>query len=195
MSIPGDQDDLSLILHAARNGDEGATDSLFQAVYAELQNLARRQMAGWRAVDSLQSAELVHEAYLRLVPGDERSWENRRHFFGAAASAMRQILVERARKRASEKHGGRLERVSLGDPPHMGPSVDMIALDDALKRLASKDERKTLVVSHRYFLGLTVSQTADLLGVSPRTVDSDWQFARAWLLRELTTGGTDQDER
>ncbi len=190
----GDRDDVSLILHEARNGDDGATKRLFQAVYEELHHMARRQMVDWRAVDSLQSGELVHEAYLRLVPDADRSWENRRHFFGAAASAMRQILVERARKRARAKHGGELKRAKLGDPSIEAPSVDVIALDDALNRLASKDERKTLVVSHRYFLGLTVPETADLLGVSPRTVDSDWQFARAWLLRELTKGSKVNDD-
>jgi RNA polymerase sigma factor (TIGR02999 family) len=193
--VSQDQQTVSLILHAAQNGDKGASDRLFKAVYAELHRMAHRQMVGRRPVDSLQSIELVHEAYLRLVPDDQRSWENRRHFFGAAASAMRQILVDRARKRGAVRHGGELRRASFDDPPDAAPSVDMLALDEALDRLASKDERKALVVSHRYFLGLTVPETAELLDVSPRTVDSDWKLARAWLKRELGKKDPSHDER
>lgn len=193
--VSRDQETVSLILHAARNGEAGATERLFRAVYAELHRMARRRMIGRRPVDSLQTTELVHEAYIRLVPNDQRSWENRRHFFGAAASAMRQILVDRARKRGAARHGGDHRRVSLDDPPDAALSVDLIALDEALSRLARKDRRKALVVSHRYFLGLTVPETAELLGVSPRTVDSEWRLARAWLMRELSKGPPLHDGR
>ncbi len=181
-----DQGGVSVILLAIRNGDKGAEERLFRLVYQELRRMAHLRMAGQPADHSLQTTALVNEAYIRLIGDDQASWESRRHFFGAAAMAMRQILVDRARRRRAARHGDGQRRVSLDDPPEAARPVDLIALDEALSRLARKDPRKALVVSYRYFLGLTVPETAKLLKVSPRTVDSDWQAARARLRREIS---------
>ncbi len=183
-----DQGGVSVILQAIRSGEKGAEERLFRVVYQELHRMAHLRMAGQPADHSLQTTELVNEAYIRLVGDDQASWESRRHFFGAAAMAMRQILVDRARRRRAARHGGGQRRVSLDDPPEAARPVDLIALDEALSRLARKNPRKALVVNYRYFLGLTVPETAKLLKVSPRTVDSDWQVARARLRREISMG-------
>ena len=188
-----DQGGVSVILQAIRSGEKGAEERLFRVVYQELHRMAHLRMAGQPADHSLQTTELVNEAYLRLVGGQQASWESRRHFFGAAAMAMRQILVDRARRRRAVRHGGGQRRVLLDDPPEATRPVDLIALDEALSRLARKDPRKALVVSYRYFLGLTVPETARLLKISPRTVDSDWQVARARLRREISKSSTVRD--
>jgi RNA polymerase sigma factor (TIGR02999 family) len=136
--------------------------------------------------NTLQTTGLVNEAYLRLCRGEDANWENRRHFFGAAAIAMRRILIDRARRQKARKHGGDLEQVTLGDDL-AGPErpCELIALDAALKRLAKDRPRAAEVVSYRFFLGLTVKQTAELLDVAPKTVDNDWALAKAWLRREI----------
>ena len=188
-----DQGGVSVILLAIRNGDKGAEERLFRLVYQELRRMAHLRMAGQPADHSLQTTALVNEAYIRLIGDDQASWESRRHFFGAAAMAMRQILVDRARRRQAVRHGGGQRRVLLDDPPEATRPVDLIALDEALSRLARKDPRKALVVSYRYFLGLTVPETARLLKISPRTVDSDWQVARARLRREISKSSAVRD--
>ncbi|ANM31477.1 hypothetical protein ABI59_20760 [Acidobacteria bacterium Mor1] len=181
-----DPQTMTAVLEQVRSGADGATDRLFRLVFEELRVMARARMAGERKGHTLQTTALVNEAYLKLC-GGRSDWENRRHFFGAAARAMRQILVDRARQKAAQKRIEGGERVSLD--PGMATdeqSVDLIALDEALDRLAEVHARPAEVVKYRYFLGLTVPETAELLEVAPRTVDGDWKLARAWLMRELS---------
>ena len=168
---------------------ERQTDAeLLSVVYDELRNLARHKMAGERIDHTLQATALVHEVYLRLVEGQAADWKNRAHFFAAAAHAMRRILVEQARKRSRLRHGGGRNRVDLEDAPVFveDPSVDLIALEEALVRLSQHDERMSEIVTLRYFAGMTIEETAGMLGVSPRTVRRDWDCARAWLYSALT---------
>jgi RNA polymerase sigma factor (TIGR02999 family) len=181
--------ELTAIFQEISNGAQGATERLFDVVYDELRRMAHGRMLRERPGQTLQTTALVNEAFLRLCSDDQARWENRRHFFGAAARAMRQILVDKAReKRAQKREGGR-RRVTLDhDIAAEEAPVDLIALDEALDRLAAENERAADVVKHRYFLGLTVNETAEVLAVSPRTVDSDWQLAKAWLRREISRG-------
>ena len=184
-------DRVSRILEAANKGEAEATEQLFEFVYAELHRMAQREMRGEGPGHTLQTTALVNEAYLRLVKTDARQWENRRHFFGAAARAMRQILVESARKRNTQRRGGGVSHVTLkSNVPGDEPSIDVLALDQALARLEELHQRAAQVVSHRYFLGMTLEETADALHVARRTVDSDWQFAKMWLKRELDGSDT-----
>ncbi len=167
---------------------------LLPLVYAELRELARRKMLNEPVGHTLQTTDLVHEAYVRLAASDVK-WDNRRHFFGAAAEAMRRILIERARKYARPKHGGGRQRVDLDRAEIEAPGVgdDVLAIDDALKRLEQHDPDRSAVVSLRYFAGLTIEQTAEVLGISPATVSDHWTYARAWLYREISGGGTVDD--
>jgi RNA polymerase sigma factor (TIGR02999 family) len=179
------------LLDAAGSGDAHAAADLLPIVYEELRELARRRMSAEPAGQTLQTTALVHEAYLRLIgetSPDEMRWENIGHFFGAAARAMRRILVERARHRRRLKRGGGRRRIPLADDAVTDGSepVDVIALDDALNRLEQYDERKAQIVLLRYFAGLTIEQTAQAMSISPATVKSDWQYVRAWLHRELS---------
>jgi RNA polymerase sigma factor (TIGR02999 family) len=183
--------DVTRILAAIEAGEAGATDDLLPIVYDELRDLARQRLAQERPGQTLQATALVHEAYLRLVGGsddDAGGWEGRGHFFGAAALAMRRILVERARRRGRVRHGGGRARVDLDVAVQLGeePDDDLLALDTALDDLEAYDERKARVVLLRHFGGLGVEETAAALDVSPATVKSDWSFARAWLHRKLT---------
>ncbi|MEM7806817.1 MAG: sigma-70 family RNA polymerase sigma factor [Planctomycetota bacterium] len=173
----------------------GKTPELFDAVYDQLRDLAGRQMARERSDLTLQTTALVHEAYLRLMKDPEVQWDNPRHFFGAAAEAMRRILVERARRHAALKHGGGRRRLDLSaaDQPG-GRSIDVdtggdaeavIELDTALSELKEQDQRMSEVVMLRYFAGLSVEETAAATGSSARTVKRDWAFARAWLSKRL----------
>lgn len=173
-------------------GDREATDELLRVVYAELRRLARGWFARERPGQTLQPTALVHEAYLRLVADPSVRWENRRHFFGAAAEAMRRILIERARRVSRQKRGGGQQRVTLGEARDaFEPNwEEFLTVDLALARLETKDAVMSEVVKLRYFAGLTVEETAAALDVSPRTVNRLWTAARAWLRRELTqTGG------
>jgi RNA polymerase sigma factor (TIGR02999 family) len=186
---PPARSDVTLLLEGAGRGDPRASQALLPLVYDELRRLAERRLAREPAGATLQATALVHEAWLRLVgddgaPGD---WGSRGHFFGAAAQAMRRILVERARARRAVKRGGGAARVTLAEDAWAAPvpDEDLLALDEALERLSARDERKARVVLLRHFAGLTVEETAAALGVSPATVKSDWAFARAWLAREL----------
>ena len=161
---------------------------LLSVVYDELRNLARHKMAGERIDHTLQPTALVHEVYLRLVQGQAADWKNRAHFFAAAAHAMRRILVEQARKRSRLRRGGGRDRVELEYAPAFveDPSVDLVALEEALVRLSQHDERMSEIVTLRYFAGMTIAETAGMLGVSPRTVRREWDCARAWLYSALT---------
>jgi RNA polymerase sigma factor (TIGR02999 family) len=174
------------LLVAWSEGDKQAYDRLVPLVYDELHRLAHRYMSGERAGHTLQTTALVDEAYLRLVNQKVR-WQNRSHFFGIAAEVMRRILVDYARQGRYAKRGGGAQKVELDEAMLMARerSSELIALDDALKRLAEFDERKSRVVELRFFGGLTVDETAKVLGVSPNTVDRDWSTARAWLYKEV----------
>ena len=182
--------DVTQILESIKRGEPGAQDRLFEAVYEELRQRAHRRMVKEGPGLTLQTTALVNEAYLRLVSDEKVRWENRAHFFGAAAEAMRRILVERARKYRGQKHGGGRKRFPLQEDAVQldDRSLDLLALDEALNKLEVEDERKSEVVKYRYFLGMTVEETAELLGVAPRTVDNDWKYAKAWLRGEITKG-------
>ena len=182
------------VLAAAGKGDARAADELLELLYDDLRNLAKARMRREPAGMTLQATALVHEAYMRVIGNDpdkpHQQWDNRGHFFGAAALAMRRILVERARHRQRLKHGGDAKREEMDEQitpaaPEGAPVTDLIALDEALTKLEKLDARKAKVVSLRYFAGLTVEEVAAALEVSPATVKNDWTFARAWLAREL----------
>ena len=182
--------EVTRILAGLSEGDPQAAQELLPLVYEELRKLAHQRLRNEPAGLTLQATALVHEAYLRLV-GDEVSaatWDNRGHFFGAAAEAMRRILVERARKYGRQKHGGGRKRVDLDHGQPAGPEAsgdDLIALDEALRKLEAQDRVRGDVVKLRYFAGLTIDQTADVLGISPAKVSGHWTFARAWLFQEM----------
>ncbi len=177
------------ILHALEQGDPQAAKQLLPLVYDELRRLAAHNLAHERPGQTLDATALVHEAYLRLV-GDDAAlrWDSRGHFFAAAAEAMRRILIENARRRRSRKHGGGLVRhdvecVPLADAE---PDADLLALDEALTRLAEKDAAKAELVRLRYFAGLTLDECAKMLGISPATADRWWAYVRAWLHLEIS---------
>jgi RNA polymerase sigma factor (TIGR02999 family) len=182
--------EVTRLLQAAQAGDAAALDRLFACAYAELRRLAHRVRAG-RAGETLNTTALVHEAYLKLVPSADRSWEGRAHFFGVAARAMRQVLVDAARHRDAKKRGEGAALVTLDDHALAQPvrAEEVIALDEALERLAALDERWVRVVEQRFFAGLTAAETAAVLGVSVPTVERAWRAARAWLTRELAASG------
>jgi RNA polymerase sigma factor (TIGR02999 family) len=179
------------LLQAWSSGDEAALERLVPLVYRDLHLRARRCMAGERVEHSLQTTALIHEAYLKLVGPSPVDWENRGHFFAVAARVMRRILVDHARARRSQKRGGQGRPVPLDEQLVVagGPDRDLVSLDDALKALATFDERKARVVELRYFGGLSVEETAEWLKVSPQTVLRDWKLAKVWLLREMKRGG------
>lgn len=184
--------EITHILEAVRRGDPQTTAELFPLVYEELHKMAGQKMAHEGANPTLQPTELVNEAWLRLAGNGNREWKNRAHFFGAAAEAMRRILVERARRRTRLKRGGQWERVELeaADIPSPMPDEELLALDEALGRLAEFDDRAAEVVKSCFFVGLTHEQAARELGVSLSTIERAWTFARAWLFREIGKGDT-----
>ena len=181
--------DVTRILNAIERGDAKATDELLPLVYEELRLLAAQKLSRERPGHTLQATALVHEAYIRLVAEEGQNWKNRSHFFRTAAEAMRRILIDNARRKKSGKRGGHRQRVSLqGAAGVCGEDCsvdDLLALDEALAKLADEDEMKAEVVKCRYFAGLTVEQTAEILGISPTTAKLHWAYARAWLLREM----------
>jgi RNA polymerase sigma factor (TIGR02999 family) len=195
---------ITKVLQAVQGGDPRATDELLTQVYDELRRLARSRLAkeaNAGAGMTLQATALVHEAYLRLVspPAEDpekrpANWQNRGHFFGAAALAMRRIMVERARHEGRAKHGSGRKRVPMeneiaaADQPDFD-AVDLISLDEALGKLEQLDPRKAKIVTLRYFAGLSIEETAAGIDLSPATVKNEWAFARAWLHREMTGGG------
>ena len=173
------------LLSAIDRGDPRAAQDLFPIVYDELRQLAAAKLAREPAGQTLQPTALVHEAYLRLVDGNpDQQFHGRGHFFGAAAEAMRRILIDQARRKQSEKRGGGRARVDLNDLPSAPAdrAAELLALDDALGRLTEADPQAAELVRLRYFGGLTIKEAAAALGVSPRTADSLWAYARAWLL-------------
>ncbi len=174
--------EVTTILAAIRSGDDRAADQLLPVVYDRLRRLAQRMMAHEKAGQTLQATALVHEAYLRLL-GDDPDWDDRRHFYAAAAQAMRRILVERARRRSRLKHGGGRKRVDLDDADAVAEpeSVDLVALDDALRRLEKEEPRAARVVMMRFYAGLSEEDAAEALDISVRTVWRDWNYAKAWL--------------
>jgi len=176
------------MLNAAGAGDARAAAELLPLVYSELRELAKMRMAKTPPGNTLQPTALVHEAFLRLVGRDEPSWNSRGHFFAAAAQAMRQILVEQARRKASAKHGGGRKRVDLelAEPFVEPPAEDLVALDEALTRLEQADPRKGKIVMLRYFAGLTAEETAAALGVSVPTIEREWRFIRTFLYTLLS---------
>lgn len=177
--------DVSNLLLAWSDGDQRALEKLTPIVYDELHRLARYYISGERAGQSLQATALVNEAYLRLTDYTRMRWQNRAHFFAVSAQLMRRILVDHARRR-NLKRGGGVQHVSLDDTALVGePDEDLVALDDALRALARFDSRKSQVVELRFFGGLSVEETAEVLKISPITVMRDWSTARAWLFREM----------
>jgi RNA polymerase sigma-70 factor (ECF subfamily) len=181
-------EEVSQLLRAWSNGDQDALDKLMPLVYEELRRMAKRCMDRQNPGHTLQTTALIHEAYLRLVGQKEAHWQNRAHFFAVAAQAMRHILVDYARSRHAAKRGGEIKLVSLVDAAVVSEerTAELVALDDALESLAGVDRRKCQVVELRYFGGLSVEETAEVLKVSPETVSRDWRLARTWLLRELS---------
>ncbi len=168
-------------------GDEFALERLMPLVYDELRRMARAYMRRQPSGHTFQTTELIHEAYLKLAKQDERNWQNRAHFFGVAAQAMRHILVDYARSKQSQKRGGWQERITIADNLVVSSdkSKEMVELDDALNNLTALDERKGRVVELKYFGGLTHEEIAEVLKISIETVKRDWRFSRTWLLREL----------
>jgi RNA polymerase sigma factor (TIGR02999 family) len=175
------------LLQAWSEGDQAALEKLMPLVYDELHRLAKRYMAQEGSGHILQTTALVNEAYLKLVDSSQMNWRNRAHFFAVAAQLMRRILIDYARSRRSLKRGAELQSVSLDEAPAVTqePSSDLVALDDALNALAEIDPRKSRVVQLRFFGGLSVEETAEVLKVSADTVMSDWKVAKLWLLHEL----------
>jgi RNA polymerase sigma factor (TIGR02999 family) len=180
------QSDVTRLLESAGGGDRQALEHLYEAVYAELRLLAESTMRRERAGHTLQPTALVNEAYLKLSPATG-AWENRRHLFGAAAQAMRRILVDHARRKQSDKRGAGLERITLSDLDVSAPEndLDVLAVNDALERLAAEDARLSELVTLRFFAGMSIEDTARALDLSPATVKRDWAFARAWLCEQI----------
>src|SRR5262249_7895944 len=170
------------------NGDKAALDKLMPLVYDELRRLARYHMRRERAGVTLQTTALVNEAYLRLIDQKQVRWQNRAHFFAIAAQLMRRILVDQARKRSNRKRGGDVRKVSLDEAAVLSQerTADLIALDAALTDLEAMDQRKSKVVELRFFGGLNIEETAEVMAISPATVQREWSMAKAWLYRELS---------
>lgn len=179
--------DITEMLGAAREGGSDAADQLFPLIYAELREIARAKMAHEKPGQTLQATALVHEAWLRLGP---RRFQNRAHFFSAAAEVMRRILIDNARRRAAVRHGGGVERVDVDVIEVMAPAQDaeLLALHEALIAFAEHDVRKAELVKLRYFIGLTIDEAAEVLGISAPTAKRDWAYARAWLYRAIGEG-------
>jgi RNA polymerase sigma factor (TIGR02999 family) len=179
--------DVTRILELMNEGDHRAMDRLLATVYAELRSLAASKLSRERPGQTLQATALVHEAYLRLLGPSAPRWDNSAHFFSAAAEAMRRILVEAARRKARIKHGGGRQRQDLdeADAIVIPNSIDLVALDEALQKLAEEDAMKAELVKLRYFAGLTVEQAGEILGISRATADRYWTFARTWLYNKI----------
>ena len=179
--------EVTLLLQAWSEGDPTAPEKLAPLIYAELKRLARRYMRRENPGHTLETGALLNEAYLRLADWKNARWENRSHFYAVAAELMRRVLVDHARTRASQKRGAGVRPIALEEGMVIAPerSPDVVALDEAMKRLAEFDQRKSKVVELRFFGGLSVEETAAVLDVSPFTVLRDWNFAKAWLQREI----------
>jgi len=181
---------VTLLLSAWADGDEGALRELMPLVYHELRRIAQHHMSGQPPGHTLQPTALIHEAFVKLIGGGEKNFRNRTHFFAVASMAMRQVLVNHANARLARKRGGGAVNVSIDDEEAavQREATNVLALDDALKTLHVMDPRKSRVVELRYFGGLSIEETSEALGISTVTVTRDWQAARAWLARELGIG-------
>ncbi|NQV33303.1 MAG: sigma-70 family RNA polymerase sigma factor [Phycisphaeraceae bacterium] len=181
--------DVTRILNAIEQGEEKAADRLLPLVYDELRRLAAHKLGQESPGQTLQATALVHEAYLRLTGETAQNWTSRRHFFSAAAEAMRRVLIDHARRKKSQKRGGNHQRISLDDISPLSEAScsveDLVALDEALTKFSLEDSTKADVVKLRYFAGLNIEQTAEVLGISATTTKLHWAYARAWLLREI----------
>jgi len=188
------QQEVTVLLDDWRGGDEGALAKLIPLVQPELHRLAHHYMSRERAGHTLQTTALLDEAYLLLVDRTKRNWQNRTHFVAVAAQLMRRIMVDHARERRSLKRGGGALKVTLDEAAAVTEtrSEELLALDDALERLAAQDPRKSQIVELRYFGGLTVEETAEFLKLSQRTVEREWNMAKAWLYRALSGGEPDE---
>jgi RNA polymerase sigma factor (TIGR02999 family) len=186
-----DMREVTRILTAIEQGDVRAADELLPLVYQELRRLAAQRMKQEKPGQTLQATALVHEAYIRLVGTESQNWNSRAHFFAAAAEAMRRVLIENARRKKRIKHGGDRQRIDLDkvDLSIDGPSDELIALDEALTKLATTDTVKCELIKLRYFAGLTIEQAAGVMGISQTTAKRYWTYARAWLYREIIKGG------
>lgn len=183
---PSRPNDITALLSAAGNGDATAFDELYERVYGELRALARTVRRG-RGEETLNTTALVHEAYLHLLPSRDLDWKDRSHFFGVAARAMRQVLSSAARRKLAEKRGGGAVHVKLEDDAGAVfiPIEQIVSLDEALTRLEALSERQARIVEYRFFAGLSVEETARMLGLGTATVKRDWRSARAWLTQQL----------
>jgi RNA polymerase sigma factor (TIGR02999 family) len=179
--------DVTRILNAIEHGDARAADELLPMVYAELRKLAAAKMSHEQPGQTLQPTALVHEAWMRLTGDENQKWDGRAHFFGAAAEAMRRILIDNARRKRAIRHGGGLQRVDLDglDVAGAGGDDELLAIHEALEKFAAQDKQKAELVKLRYFAGLTIEQAADVLGISVATAKRHWAYSRAWLLREI----------
>jgi RNA polymerase sigma factor (TIGR02999 family) len=183
------QRDITLLLEDCIKGKKGAVDELLPHVYNELRKISSKYLRDEYRNHTLQTTELVHEAYIKLIGDQNISWQNRAHFFGIAAQSMRQLLVDHARKRKSLKRGEGIANISLDEVFEISEKTDeqIIALDEALKKLETIEERSSKIVELRYFSGLTIKETAEVLNISPATAKRDWVFAKAWLYREISS--------
>lgn len=181
---------ITLLLNSVRLGDGSAVDQLWKLVYRELHGMAENQLRKEYDVHRLDPTELIHEAFLRLVPQGDGQFENRKHFFSAAAEAMRRIRVDDARMRSRAKRGGGVKAVQLFAEPSFTPQnhEEVLAIDEALNQLQQADAQKADVVKLRYFAGCSINETAEALGISARKVNLEWRFARTWLYRALSDG-------
>ena len=186
----GDRSDVTELLARWNDGDAGARDALIPLVYDELRRVARRHLAAQRVSHTLQPTALVHEAYLRLVNRKPAQWQNRAHFFALAANMMRQILVDHARARNAAKRGGGAVTIALDQEPAADSAInlDIIGLDSALKQLAELDPRQSQIVELRFFGGLSIEETAQVVNISPATAKREWATARLWLHHALESG-------
>lgn len=182
--------EVTRLLDAVERGESQAATELLPLVYEELRRLANARMATEKPGQTLQPTALVHEAWLKLMSSGRDRWQNSRHFIAAAAEAMRRIMVDRARRKATQKHGGQHQRVELEAIDLAAPTTDqnLLLLDEALQRLTEHDSQTSEIVKLRYFVGLTTSETAEALGISVASVKRQWAYARAWLFRHLQDG-------
>lgn len=186
--IRGETHQVTRLLIQWSEGDQTALDDLIPIVYDELRRMAKRSMKRQDSGHTMQTTELIHEAYLKLAGNEEKTWKNRAHFFGVAAQAMRHILVDYARSKNSQRRGGFKQRITLAENQFVSNerSEEIVALDDALTRLAELDERKSRVFEMKFFAGLNFEEIAEVLQMSTVTIKRDWSFAKNWLSKEIT---------
>ena len=192
--MASDSDNVTRLLLEWGDGNQQALEALVPLIYKELRNLAHNFLYRERPGHTLQTTALVHEAYLKLIDQNDARWQNRAHFFAIAAQAMRRILIDSARKHAAAKRGGPQAELSLDEVADIAlePDINLLKLDEALNELAKIDPRQSRIVELRYFGGLTIEETAEVISVSPATVKREWMMARAWLHQEITERGLDQ---